>query len=250
MDFPSLFGALSTAGVVKKIKAYFDTLYLSLTGGVLTGTLQYLQPINAQTGTTYVLQASDYAKLITINSASAVTFTLPQQSTLATTNGFWCEVINLGVGPITYVKQGAETIDGNPLQNQYARVKIGRPTTTKWSLAYGTALYPWQMEATRVPLVPIASTTYVLVAKAKSPFTITGFVQQATSLGTAGTYTININGSAVTGLSAVANTTSITETSATAANNVSAGDQVTIVFSGTIAAPVGWVGALSILQIF
>lgn len=213
------------------------------------GTFQYLQPVNAQTGTTYTLVADDYAKLITFNNASPITVTLPQQSTLATTTSFFCEVLNLGVGAITYVKQGAETIDGNTTQNQYTRVKIGRPTTTKWSVVYGTALKPSQIEAARVPSVPVAGTTYVLVAKAKDPFTITGFVQQATSLATAGTYTININGVAVTGLSAVANTTAITETAATALNSVSAGDQVTIVFAA-IVTPVAWVGSLSILQTF
>ena len=213
------------------------------------GGFQYLQSVNAQTGTTYTLTADDYAKLITINNASPITITLPQQSTVPTTTGFHCEVLNLGVGRITYVKEGAETIDGNTTQDQYVRVKIGRPTTTKWSIAYGTALKPSQIEAARVPSVPVAGTTYVLVAKAKDPFTISGFVQQATSLATAGTYTININGVAVTGLSAVANTTAITETAATALNSVSAGDQVTIVLTG-IVTPVGWVGSLSIVQTF
>lgn len=213
-----------------------------------TGALP-ITAVNAQTGTTYTLVADDYAKLITFNNASPITVTLPQQSTLATTTSFFCEVLNLGVGAITYVKQGAETIDGNTTQNQYTRVKIGRPTTTKWSVVYGTALKPSQIEAARVPSVPVAGTTYVLVAKAKDPFTITGFVQQATSLATAGTYTININGVAVTGLSAVANTTAITETAATALNSVSAGDQVTIVFAA-IVTPVAWVGSLSILQTF
>jgi hypothetical protein len=211
------------------------------------GTFQYLQPVNAQTGTTYTLAADDYAKLITINNALPITVTVPQQSTVPTTTSFFCEVLNLGVGRINYVKEGAETLDGNTTQNQYTRVKIGRPTTTKWSVAYGTALKPSQIEAARVPTTPVAGTTYYLAVKAKDPFTITGFVQQATSLGTAGTYTVSINGVAVTGLSAVANTTAITETAATALNSVSAGDQVTIVLTG-IVAPVGWVGSLSILE--
>lgn len=205
---------------------------------------------NAQTGTTYTLAATDNCKTITFNNASAITVTLPQQSTLTTSAGFWCRIRNLGAGTITFVKEGSETLDGNTTLVQYGECLIGRPTTTKWSVAFATALYPFQIEAARVPSVPVASATYVLVAKAKSPFTITGFTQQATSLGIAGTYTININGLAVTGLSAVTNTTSITETSATAANTVSTGDQVTIVFSGTIATPVGWVGSLSILQTF
>ena len=211
------------------------------------GTFQYLQPVNVQTGTTYTLVADDYAKLITFNNASSITITLPQQATLTTTTGFWCKVRNLGVGKITFVKEGAETIDGNVDLVQYAQCEISRPTTTKWGIAYGTALKPSQIEAARVPSVPVAGTTYIIVTKSKYPFTITGFVQQATSLGTAGTYTVSINGVAVTGLSAVANTTTITETAATALNSVSAGDQVTIVLTG-ITTPTGWVGSLSIVE--
>jgi hypothetical protein len=213
------------------------------------GSTQFYQGVNAQTGTTYTLAADDYAKLITFNNASSITVTLPQQSTTPTTTGFFCKVRNLGVGVITFVKEGAETLDGNTTLNQFGEVLIERPTTTKWSIAYGTALKPSEIEAARVPSVPVAGTTYVLVAKAKDPFTITGFVQQATSLGTAGTYTVFKNGVAITGLSAVANTTAITETAATALNSVSVGDQVTIVFAG-IVAPVGWVGSLSIVQTF
>lgn len=209
---------------------------------------RFLNPVNAQTGTTYTLTAADCGKLVTLSNASAITLTLPQQSTTTTSAGFWCMVRNLGAGTVTVVKEGAETLDGNTTIAQYAEMRVERPTTTKWATFGGTSLYPWSIEAARVPSVPVASATYVLVAKSKSAFTITGFVQQATSLGTAGTYTININGSPVTGLSAVTNTTAITETSATAANSVAVGDQVTIVFSGSIASPVGWVGALSILQ--
>jgi len=234
-------------GTTKDLVLQIDSITRAKVNAV-DGTFQYLQPVNAQTGTSYILVADDYAKLITINNASPVTFILPQQSTTPTTTGFGCEVLNLGVGRISYVKEGAETVDGNTTQDQFVRVKIGRPTTTKWSIAYGTALKPWQIEATRVPSVPVAGTTYVIVTKPKDPFTITGFVQQATSLGTAGTYTVSINGVAIPGLTAVANTTTINETAATALS-VSAGDQITIVLTG-IVAPVGWVGSLSILQTF
>lgn len=230
---------------------------VAITGGTVDGTTigattqsnaQFLTPVNNQTGTTYTLAASDEAKMVTMNNASAITLTLPQQSTVTTSAGYWVRVRNLGAGTVTLVKEGSDTLDGNTTILQYGEAQIFRQSTTKWTVFGGTASYPWQIEAARVPSVPSASATYVLVAKAKSAFTITGFVQAATSLGTAGTYTININGGAVTGLSAVANATSITETAATAANSVAVGDQVTIVFSGTIASPVGWYGALSVTQ--
>lgn len=206
--------------------------------------------VNNQTGTTYTFAITDLGNDVTASNASASTYTLPQTSNVAFPIGSKIKLINLGVGVVTLVKEGSENLYGNTIVNQYATVYIEKITSTAWQVFGGTVLYPLEIEAARVPSAPAASATYVLVAKAKSPFTITGFVQQATSLGTAGTYTININGVAVTGLSAVTNTTSITETSATAANTVSAGDQVTIVFSGTIATPVGWVGSLSILRTF
>ena len=182
------------------------------------GGFQYLQSVNAQTGTTYTLAADDYAKLITINNASPITITLPQQATVPTTTGFYGEVLNLGVGRITYVKEGVETIDGNTTQDQYARVKIGRPTTTKWSIAYGTV--------TVIEQSTIAITGTLTNAKVYDAFiapdkvTIIGFSLRNTSATTAGTYTVAIDGTTVTGLSAIANSTTRTRTDPTALNTM------------------------------
>lgn len=54
--------------------------------------------INAQTGTTYTLQASDNGKVITCNNGSAITVTVP--SGLGA--GFNCMVIQKGAGQVTF----------------------------------------------------------------------------------------------------------------------------------------------------
>lgn len=80
----------------------------------------------------------------------------------------------------------------------------------------------------------LLNSTYYLVQKAKHTAVITSFVASCASLLTAGTYTIRINGVAVTGLTGVANTVSSTETNATANNTFGPGDVVTITFAGSL----------------
>lgn len=93
---------------------------------------------NAQTGTTYAVLPSDYGRLITFSNASAVTVTLPQQSTNTTFAGFWFDYINLGAGALAFVKEGSETLTGVSTAVQYAGGKFVRNTTTNWHNIGGT----------------------------------------------------------------------------------------------------------------
>ena len=66
--------------------------------------------VNAQTGTTYTLAASDYGQLVTFNNSSSVAVTLPQ----ASGNGFypWNVILsNIGAGTVT-VTPTTSTING------------------------------------------------------------------------------------------------------------------------------------------
>lgn len=81
----------------------------------------------------------------------------------------------------------------------------------------------------------LLNSSYFVIQKAKFAGTITSFVAKTGTIGTAGTYTISINGTPVTGLNAVANTTGSVETNATAANTFAINDVIEITFASTIA---------------
>lgn len=88
---------------------------------------------------------------------------------------------------------------------------------------------------------------YVIIPKAKYAGTINTLVQSTTSLGTAGNFTVKIGSTSVTGLAAITNATSSTETTATAANVFAIGDEVSITFASTIAL-VDFFGQLSVMR--
>src|SRR3990167_6082399 len=64
--------------------------------------------INAQTGTTYTLTASDHGKIVTFNNAAAVTVAAPQTSA-ETLSAFQCTIIQRGAGQVTVAVQGSDT---------------------------------------------------------------------------------------------------------------------------------------------
>ena len=80
-----------------------------------------------------------------------------------------------------------------------------------------------------------ADGTLVLVAKARYAFTINGLYGVETSAGTC-SLAVQINGVNVTGLSAVSVTSTPQDVSASAANAVAIGDQVTLIISSTSSA--------------
>jgi len=61
---------------------------------------------NAQTGTTYTIQATDNGKVITASNASAITITIPD--TLSAE--FSCTVIQIGAGQVTFAGSGSMVI--------------------------------------------------------------------------------------------------------------------------------------------
>lgn len=196
---------------------------------------QFQLPVNVQTGTSYTLTAADSGKLLTFNNASAITLTLPQQSTTATNAGYSVRVKNLGAGLVTIVKQGAETLDGNTSIAQYATAIIDRPTTTKWAVFGGTATINRPGIHQSIATLTTSQTRY-LVGYAGSGFTILGFYQRARALTTAGTFAVQRNGVTIQGLAAIVPSTAGSYTAVTTATNnvVVRGDQITIVADGTL----------------
>jgi hypothetical protein len=72
------------------------------------------QTINAQTGTTYTLVASDAGKIVTLSNGSAVTVTLPQDSDATFAVGTRVDFIGIGAGLVTFAAGTGATVNGTP----------------------------------------------------------------------------------------------------------------------------------------
>jgi len=66
--------------------------------------------INAQTGTTYTPVLADAGKIITMNNGSAITFTIPPNSSVAYPVGSSITIISIGVGLTTFAQGSGVTI--------------------------------------------------------------------------------------------------------------------------------------------
>jgi hypothetical protein len=91
--------------------------------------------INAQTGTTYTITASDIGKTITLNNASAITVTVPETATEALPAGFWCTLLQRGAGQVTVAKQGTDTIES---RGGYLKLSGQHAAATVTKLVAGT----------------------------------------------------------------------------------------------------------------
>jgi len=92
-------------------------------GQVLTATQQNAMAtamiaLNTQTGTSYTAVLADDGDLITLDNASAITFTIPPNSTVAFGIGTQINVMQLGAGVVT-ITPGA----GVTLRSQGSKLK-------------------------------------------------------------------------------------------------------------------------------
>lgn len=67
-------------------------------------------PVNAQTGTTYTIVVGDEAYLVTCNNASAITVTLPQDSSVAIPIGGQVQFLQLGAGQVSFSAGSGATV--------------------------------------------------------------------------------------------------------------------------------------------
>jgi len=83
---------------------------------------------NTQTGTTYTLTASDNGKIVTLDNASAITLTLPEDGTETLESGFNCIIRQLGAGQVTVAVEGTDTLESKgsatKLVGQYSEAVI------------------------------------------------------------------------------------------------------------------------------
>lgn len=95
--------------------------------------------INAQTGTTYTLVLSDQHGLVTLNNASAITCTVPPNSSVAFPIGIVLELAQLGAGQVTVSPGSGVTINSSGSKTktaaQYAVAKLTKTATDTWLLS-------------------------------------------------------------------------------------------------------------------
>ena len=76
----------------------------------------YSATMNAQTGTTYTLAASDNGKVVTLDNGSAITVTIPA----GLVAGFNCLLIQKGAGQVTVTKAGGGSLNNRSTQTKTA----------------------------------------------------------------------------------------------------------------------------------
>jgi hypothetical protein len=92
--------------------------------------------MNAQTGTTYTAVLTDDGKLITLSNASAITFTVPTNGSVAFGIGTQLNIMQLGAGQVTIAAASGVTIysAGSKLKTgaQYAVATVVKTATDTW----------------------------------------------------------------------------------------------------------------------
>lgn len=88
---------------------------------------------NTQTGTTYTLVLTDAGKVVRCTNASAVTLTVPLNSSVAFATGTIINVYSGGAGGVTIAPTGGVTIRNNSTGvSQYGEVSLRKDGTDEW----------------------------------------------------------------------------------------------------------------------
>lgn len=93
--------------------------------------------LNDQTGTTYTLVLTDAGKTVTLNNASAVTVTVPTNSSVAYETGTCIYLTNKGAGVVTISAAGGVTLNNSSTLAQYASCYIQKLDTNTWVMVSG-----------------------------------------------------------------------------------------------------------------
>ncbi len=106
-----------------------------------TGTValqeQAYQSINAQTGTTYTTVLTDGGKLVTLSNASAITLTIPPNSSVAYPVGTKLDFIQIGAGQVTVAGGTGVTVNSTPtlkFRAQHSGASCIKIATDTWQL--------------------------------------------------------------------------------------------------------------------
>jgi len=106
-----------------------------LTAAQMNSVATAMIAINAQTGTTYTAVLTDDGKLVTCDNASAITFTIPTNASVAFGIGTQINIMQLGAGQITIGGAGVTfRSEGSKLKTkgQYAVATCCKIATDTW----------------------------------------------------------------------------------------------------------------------
>lgn len=108
------------------------------TGSVdITGNVIAQSALNAQTGTTYTTVLADASKLVTLSNASAITLTIPANSSVAYPVGTKIDFAQTGAGQVTVAGAGGVTVNATPglkFRAQYSAATCIKTATDTWLL--------------------------------------------------------------------------------------------------------------------
>ena len=95
-------------------------------------------PLNAQTGTTYTLAATDAGQLITLTNASAITLTVPTNASVAFATGTQITITQSGAGQVTVAGAVGVTVSSSDsylkLRTQWSAGTLIKTGTNSWIL--------------------------------------------------------------------------------------------------------------------
>lgn len=102
-----------------------------------TGQVVAESTINTQTGTTYTTVLADASKLVTLSNSSAITLTIPPNSSVAYPTGTKIDLAQLGAGQVTVAEGSGVTVNATPtkkLRAQYSAATCIKTATNTWLL--------------------------------------------------------------------------------------------------------------------
>lgn len=116
--------------------AYTDTTQIATTAFVVA-TVKTV-PENAQTGTTYTLVLADAGKMVSLSNASAITMTVPPNSSVAFPVNTRIDLVQYGAGQVTVAAGSGVTIRSSgsklKLSGQYSGATLWKKATDEWVL--------------------------------------------------------------------------------------------------------------------
>lgn len=126
------------ADTAAKLTAGANDLVLTTDSAQSTGlkwAKPWVQSTNAQTGTTYTLVLTDEGKLVTLSNASAITMTVPPNSSVAFDIGTYIDLAQIGAGQVTVAPGSGVTVNATPglkFRARYAGATLRKTGTDTW----------------------------------------------------------------------------------------------------------------------